>query len=119
MTHKDFVLLASVLADARAQIATTPQLSAMAGHRLTCEALADALRTANPRFDRERFLRECILIERFANGDQILFRTEEGGNLAGTICGSSPNKDGYWLVSVLGGGGWLVPENMILGISNV
>lgn len=63
MTRKDFTLLASALADAHAQIIVTPyiadQLSAMAGHRIVCENLADALRAANPRFDRERFLAAC------------------------------------------------------------
>lgn len=64
MTRKDYIILSSALADAHAQILAMPyiadQFSAMAGHRLACESLVDALRAANPRFNHELFLTACI-----------------------------------------------------------
>lgn len=63
MTRADYILLSSALADAHAQISSTPyienQLSAMAGHRIICERLANVL-AENPFFNREKFLSACV-----------------------------------------------------------
>ena len=55
MTHKDFVLIAGALAETLAAGA----FSAEEMHRNITDALADALRSTNPRFDRARFLAAC------------------------------------------------------------
>jgi hypothetical protein len=56
MTRKDFVLIARAVADAR-NVSVDPQhLGAVDTVALE---LADALRSTNPNFDRERFLRAC------------------------------------------------------------
>lgn len=49
MTRKDFELIA-------AAILTLPHVQ---NRRQVAEALAEALAAANPRFDRERFLKAC------------------------------------------------------------
>ena len=58
MTHKDFVLIAGAIADARAFAAEHPEQCADVGVTIAC-TLADRLRYANPRFDSARFLAAC------------------------------------------------------------
>ena len=55
MTKKDFILIAAALK------ATQPSYAARAqvAHDITINAIADALATTNPLFDRARFLAAC------------------------------------------------------------
>jgi hypothetical protein len=56
MTRKDFVLIAAAVASARAISVDAQHIGAVDTVALE---LADALRTTNPNFDRDRFLRAC------------------------------------------------------------
>ena len=53
MTRKDFQLIADVLQEVEGPICSTETRDQIA------TAFARALRTTNPQFDRERFLRAC------------------------------------------------------------
>lgn len=67
MTRKDYILIADALRRARISVANgypvactdderSRDAQRIAVHRATCHALADALATDNPRFDRAKFL---------------------------------------------------------------
>lgn len=58
MTRKDFVLIANALKDA-AEMASTAHPDFRRGVNQAASDIAYALRTTNPRFDRERFLKAC------------------------------------------------------------
>ncbi|WP_109798667.1 hypothetical protein [Novosphingobium meiothermophilum] len=57
MTRKDYELIAAAVSEARADMADHP--GRLAGAAQTARRLASALRTTNPRFDRDRFLAAC------------------------------------------------------------
>lgn len=64
MTRKDFELIAAVVARERTNARTLPLKVAVKEARIaavdgTAYALAHALATTNPLFDRSRFLRAC------------------------------------------------------------
>ncbi len=56
MTRRDFQLIAGVLAETRNIEATSRDLYV--------RAFADALKSTNPRFDRGRFERACLRLDR-------------------------------------------------------
>ncbi len=56
MTRKDYVMLSAAIASA--------EVFYREGHeakQIVAESIADALLKDNPRFDRERFLRDCAV----------------------------------------------------------
>jgi len=55
-TRRDYENLSTALRNA--YLATSPY-NAHYQHVIDCEAVADVLASTNPRFDRDRFLREC------------------------------------------------------------
>lgn len=61
MTKKDYELIAAAFAEARDEMADHP--GRIAGSAQVARRLASALRSTNPRFDRDRFLTACGLPE--------------------------------------------------------
>ena len=58
MTRKDYVLLSKALADAYEE--ASADWPTMEGVALATSEIADALKAANPRFERKRFLDDAL-----------------------------------------------------------
>ena len=87
MTRKDYELIAKAIRDTQDRINASDTgwgadtKSLLAGVRKTAAHLADALGSANPRFDATRFLKACgygatpaSMLNRDINGDAIVER---------------------------------------------
>lgn len=62
MTKQDFELIAEVFNDAVQRMSPDPAGDIAFMHRVLAEDMADALRTTNHNFDRDRFLAACGVI---------------------------------------------------------
>ncbi len=57
MTRKDYVMLSDTLRSCKPF--TSCNTAAHGQHRLDCISIANSIRDNDPKFDRERFLRDC------------------------------------------------------------